>query len=203
MVYNTGVNSLQAFEPNEQMRLKGVKDCHGKKINWVAGGAKSTSLPEKYADWLTMASSFHWADFQTAIKEFWRILGTNGCFTALWNPRLIEVNTLFLEIEDELRKLQPNIKRVSSGRKGITKTLSDDLQNSEYFEDVIYVEGRHVIKMSTQRYLGAWSFVNDLRVQLRPEKFDDFLVFVEDKISSLDIIEATYITHAWTARRKG
>ena len=57
--------------------------------------------------------------------------------------------------------------------------------------------------MSTQRYLGAWRSVNDLRVQLGPQKFDDFLAFVEKKISNLDMIEATYITRAWTARRKG
>ncbi len=203
MVYKTGVNSVKAVEPNEQMRLKGIEDCNDKKINWVAGGAESTSLPVKSADWLTMASSFHWADFQTAIKEFWRVLRPNGCFTALWNPRLIEVSNLFLEIEGELKKLQPKIKRVSSGRSGITETLSDDLSNSQYFEDVIYVEGRHVVKMSTQRYLGAWRSVNDLRVQLGPQKFDEFLSFVEKKISNLDMIEATYITRAWTARRKG
>ena len=203
MVYKTGVNSVKAVEPNEQMRLKGIEDCNDTGINWVAGGAESTSLPEKSADWLTMASSFHWADYQTAIKEFWRVLRPNGCFTALWNPRLIEVSNLFLEIEGELKKLQPKIKRVSSGRSGITETLSDDLWNSQYFEDVIYVEGRHVVKMSTQRYLGAWRSVNDLRVQLGPQKFDDFLAFVEKKISNLDMIEATYITRAWTARRKG
>ena len=67
---------------------------------------------------------------------------------------------------------------------------------------MVYLEGRHVIKMSPERYLGAWRSVNDLRVQLGREKFDSFLAFVEQRIEDLDVIEATYLTRAWSARRK-
>ena len=56
--------------------------------------------------------------------------------------------------------------------------------------------------MSPDRYLGAWRSVNDLRVQLGPDKFDDFMEFVEQRIDGLDVIEATYLTRAWSARRK-
>jgi hypothetical protein len=45
--------------------------------------------------------------------------------------------------------------------------------------------------------------VNDLRVQLGPEKFTAFLAFVEQRIAGLQTIEATYLTRAWSARRKG
>ena len=47
----------------------------------------------------------------------------NGLFTALWNPRLIEVNPLLVEIEEYLKKLNPKLKRISSGRSGVTETL--------------------------------------------------------------------------------
>ena len=60
-----------------------------------------------------------------------------------------------------------------------------------------------MIKMSPARYLGAWRSVNDLRVQLGGEKFDSFLAFVECQIKDLEAIEATYLTRAWSARRKG
>ena len=43
------------------------------------------------------------------------------------------------------------------------------------FDDVVYIEGRHVIEMSKERYLGAWNSVNDLRAQLGPAKFGEFL----------------------------
>ena len=113
-----------------------------------------------------MASSFHWAKFDDALKEFHRVLRPNGIFCALWNPRLIEVNPLLVEIEEYLNNIKPNIKRVSSGRSGMTKTLTEDLNNSRFFKDVIYFEGRHVIYMTKARYVGAWRSVNDLQVQL-------------------------------------
>ena len=118
------------------------------------------------------------------------------------NPRLIEVNPLLVEIEEHLKTLRPNIKRLSSGRSGITETLTEQLWASPYFEDVVYLEGRHVVEMPPARYLGAWRSVNDLRVQLGGEKFDAFLAFVEHRVRGLKVIEATYLTRAWSARRK-
>jgi ubiquinone/menaquinone biosynthesis C-methylase UbiE len=203
MVFGKGVKSATAVEPNDDMRANGVKDSADTPIRWLAGCAERTGVPDASCDWLCMASSFHWADFAEATREFHRALRQNGRFTALWNPRLIEVNPLLVEIEAHLDTLRPNIKRVSSGRSGITETLTEQLWASPYFEDVVYLEGRHVIAMTPRRYLGAWRSVNDLRVQLGPEKFDAFLSYVEQRISGLDVIKATYLTRAWSARRKG
>jgi hypothetical protein len=147
-----------------------------------------------------MASSFHWADFDKATKEFHSLLRPNGLFTALWNPRLIEVNPTLVEIESYLSELNPSIERVSSGRSGITETLTERLLESRYFHDVVHMEGRHVVEMSPDRYLGAWKSVNDLQAQLGAAKFKEFLGRVEKRISGLDVIEATYLTRAWCAR---
>lgn len=203
MVHNAGVRTVTAVEPNEDMRNNGIADSQHTGIRWQAGNAEQTGLPTGSADWLSMASSFHWANFDTATQEFRRVLRPGGRFTALWNPRLIEVNPLLVEIEAHLDTLRPNIKRISSGRSGITETLTEQLWASPFFEDVVYLEGRHVIEMTPDRYLGAWRSVNDLRVQLGPEKFDAFLAFVEQRIAGLQVIEATYLTRAWSARRKG
>jgi len=202
MVHESGVRSSVAVEPNSDMRSNGENDSTDKKdIHWLSGSAENTGLESNSIDLLTMASSFHWADFDKATKEFHRVLKPGGRFTALWNPRLIEVNPLLVDIEAYLDTLRPNIKRVSSGRSGITETLTEKLWDSPYFEDIIYLEGRHIIKMSKDRYIGAWRSVNDLRVQLGPEKFDSFLEFVTEKISGIDVIEATYLTRAWSARK--
>jgi ubiquinone/menaquinone biosynthesis C-methylase UbiE len=198
-----GVSTAIAIEPNEDMRKKGIEASQQTAIRWQAGNAEDTGLSAQSADWLSMASSFHWANFETAIKEFHRVLRPSGQFTALWNPRLIEVNPLLIEIEAYLDTLRPNIKRVSSGRSGVTEVLTEKLLKSSFFEDVVYLEGRHVIEMTPDRYLGAWRSVNDLRVQLGPEKFQMFLSFVEGRVSKLKVIEATYLTRAWSARRKG
>ena len=53
--------------------------------------------------------------------------------------------------------------------------------------------------MARQDYENA---LNDLRVQLGPQKFDAFLGFVARRIEKLEAIEATYLTRAWSARRK-
>ena len=202
MVYGKGVKSVLAVEPNGDMRANGIVDSAGTTIRWLAGNAEQTRLPDASCDWISMASSFHWADFDKATREFHRVLRSNGRFTALWNPRLIEVNPLLREIEAHLDTLSPNIKRVSSGRSGITETLAEQFWASPYFEDVVYLEGRHVIAMTPERYIGAWRSVNDLRVQLGPEKFDTFLAFIGQRIGGLNVIEATYLTRAWSARRK-
>jgi ubiquinone/menaquinone biosynthesis C-methylase UbiE len=202
MVYRRGVRSVTAIEPNADMRNAGVADSGNTGIRWLEGGAERTGLGDACCDWVTMASSFHWAKFDVATREFHRLLHPGGRFTALWNPRLIEVNPLLVEIEAHLATLRPNIKRVSSGRSGITESLTQQLWSSPYFEDVVYLEGRHVISMTPERYLGAWRSVNDLRVQLGAEAFDAFLEFVERRTSGLKQIEATYLTRAWSARRK-
>ncbi len=201
MVHTAGVKTATAIEPNGDMRKCGIEDPNNGGIRWLAGSAEATGLPEGCADWVSMASSFHWAKFETATQEFYRILRPGGFFTALWNPRLIEVNPLLIEIEAHLDTLRPNIKRISSGRSGITETLTEQLSNSPYFKDVIYVEGRHVIQMTPERYLGAWRSVNDLRVQLGPKNFKTFLAYVQEKISGLNSIEATYLTRSWSACR--
>lgn len=203
MVYELGPASVRAVEPNDDMRETGIADSRETAIKWIAGSAEKTSLPDESADWVTMASSFHWADFDSATAEFHRVLRKEGRFTALWNPRLVEANPMLVEIEAELTNLNPNIERVSSGRSGMTESLTERLWGCTLFDDVVYLEGRHVIEMSPQRYLGAWRSVNDLRVQLGTEKFDQFISFVEDRVSKLSYIEATYLTRAWSARRKG
>ena len=83
----------------------------------------------------------------------------------------------------------------------MTKTINERLSNSPYFEDVVYIEGRHEILMNKNRYIGAWRSVNDLQAQLGPEKFNKFLKFIENKIKNKSSIKATYLTRSWTARR--
>ena len=78
---------------------EGKMNTKGKKIEWINGSAENTYLKSNSADWISMASSFHWADFDKAISEFHRVLRKGGIFTALWNPRLISINPILVEIE--------------------------------------------------------------------------------------------------------
>ena len=201
MVYQRGVKSAIAVEPNRKMRANGITDSIGTSI-LCCGAAENTGLDTASQDWVTMASSFHWAQFDSAISEFHRILRRGGWFTALWNPRLIERSPLLLEIDDYLHKLAPELQRVSSGRSGITHTLKEKINKSDYFKNVVYHEGEHTIKMSPERYVGIWRSVNDIPNQIGVDKFKIFLNFIENRLSDVELIDATYLTRAWSAIRR-
>ena len=76
----------------------------------------TSQLADNSCDLLSMASSFHWPDFDKATKEFYRVIRPQGVFVALWNPRYIEANPFLVEIENILKPMMPKMKRVSSGR---------------------------------------------------------------------------------------
>ncbi len=199
MISQAGVKKIYAVEPNDDMRTNAEQS--GDQVTWSKGSAENSGLADGSVDWVTMASSFHWADFDLAVKEFHRVLKPGGWFTALWNPRLIEVNPLLVEIEDYIKSVLPNLERVSSGRSGITNVLTDKLEKCSYFEDVTYLEAKHIINMSPERYIGTWRSVNDLQVKMGKDRFEEFISFVEDKTNDLQEIQSTYLTRAWFARR--
>ncbi len=196
-----GLHSVVAVEPNDEMRGQGIETSAGTDIAWIKGSAEATGLPDGSVDLVSMASSLHWADFDKACDEFHRILRPGGVFVALWNPRFIEANPLLVEIETEIARLRPDIRRVSSGRSGITERLTDMLSAKPQFAEVLYLEGRHSAHQTPGQYMGAWRSVNDLQVQLGPDLFRKFLDFAEKRIAGLTAIETTYVTRAWAARR--
>jgi SAM-dependent methyltransferase len=195
------LRSVTAVEPSDEMRRQGMRTSQAFNIEWRRGSAEETGLPTGAYDLVSMASSFHWTDFDRACAEFQRILRPGGRFVALWNPRMVELNPLLAEIEQEITKLNPSVKRVSSGRSGLTGQLTEKLWATPGFDDVVYLEARHSAKQTVEQYLGAWRSVNDLRVQLGPELFNRFLDVVERKTAGLREIETTYLTRAWVARR--
>jgi ubiquinone/menaquinone biosynthesis C-methylase UbiE len=201
MLAKRGLHSVVAVEPNDDMRGQGIETSRDSSVAWRQGSAEATGLPDGSVDLVSMASSFHWADFDKACAEFHRILRPGGVFVALWNPRLIEVNPLLVEIEAQIAKLKPAMQRVSSGRSGLTERLTDLLSAKALFADVLYLEGRHSMKQTPAQYLGAWRSVNDLQVQLGPELFNKFLDYVAQRTAGLASIDTTYLTRAWAARR--
>jgi ubiquinone/menaquinone biosynthesis C-methylase UbiE len=183
------------------MRAQGIDTSRGANIVWYKGSAEDTGLPDGSADLVSMASSLHWTDFDKACAEFHRILRPGGAFAALWNPRFIEANPLLVEIEAQISHLKPVLRRVSSGRSGLTERLTDLLSAKPQFAEVLYLEARHSLHPTPEQYIGAWRSVNDLQVQLGPELFSKFLDFTEKRIAGLTAIETTSVTRAWVARR--
>ncbi|CAO3411520.1 hypothetical protein [Azospirillum largimobile] len=202
MLEQRGWRSVIAVEPNDAMRTQGIAQSRDTRIDWRAGSGEATGLPEGSCDFVSMASSFHWVDFERGTAEFARILRPGGRFVALWNPRAIEDSPLLMEIEGWIGDYVPGLTRVSSGRGGSTEALMNRLAQSPHYEDMVYVEGRSVRKMAPDQYLGAWRSVNDLRAQMGDGRFQAFLDRIQARISGLPAIETTYLTRAWSVRRR-
>ena len=193
---------IYAVEPNDAMRKQGILQNGSYNIKWFDGSAEDTGLKESSCDFVTMASSFHWPDFNKAIKEFARILKPSGYFMALWNTRHYEINPLLVDIENKLHVIVPGMKRISSGRSEFCENLTQRLNDNIYFDDVLYLEGTHKESQSIGRYIGIWESVNDIRVQAGNEKFNMFIDYIREKTKNLNFIEVEYITRAWIAKCK-
>lgn len=195
------IGNVVAVEPNENMRAQGQSHDNNHDIDWRNGSAENTNLETSQYDLVSMASSFHWADFDIAMKEFARILKPQGRFVALWNPRYIDDNPILVDIEHKLKQLAPNLKRVSSGKSDFVEQLADKLASHDDFENFIYLEGKHAMRMTKEQYIGAWRSVNDVQSQLG-NKFDEFIGYIDEKIADHPYISATYLTRAFTVTKK-
>jgi SAM-dependent methyltransferase len=202
MLAKTGFRSVTAVEPNDKMREAGIADSAGLPISWRTGTGEHTGLADASADLISMASSFHWVNFDQGTEEFSRVLRPGGWFVALWNPRLIEANPALANIEAELSRLKQTMKRVSSAHPEMIKALADRLYSHPKFDDVVVLEGRHVAEQSVDRYIGIWKSVNDVRVQLGEEKFSQFLDYAREQLDGTATVEVTYLTRAVVARLK-
>lgn len=190
-----------AVEPNDAMREEGVKYTSRFSVTWSKGSGEETGLPSASADWLLMGSSFHWVKLSLGLAEFSRVLKPGGYFTCLWNPRDLERSPLHKRIEERIYSLAPEIQRVSSGSGKYTATLFDDLVSTGHFKDPVFVEARHEIAMTPERYMGAWHSTNDIQAQAGPDRWKKIIAAIEEEISGLDMILVPYKTRAWTVQR--
>lgn len=194
---------VRAVEPCDAMREQGQAYTEGCGVRWFKGTGESTGLPTAGVNWLTMASSFHWVKQPEGLREFHRVIKPGGHLTVLWNPRDIEASPLHQRIDALVGEWVPGLKRVSSGHEKNTRDWTRELTDSGLFEDVLFMEARHQIVMSHERYLGAWRSVNDIQAQAGPERFERLLEAIEAIIAPFPEVLVPYKTRAWTARRRG
>jgi ubiquinone/menaquinone biosynthesis C-methylase UbiE len=190
---------ILAIEPNEDMLNQGVIDSEGYSIEWRQGSAENLPIQDSSVQWVTMASSFHWANFEKSISEFSRVLMPGGYFTAVWNPRFFESNPKLVRVEEWIDQ-HLTTPRVSSGRSGITSKLTQMLEESEFIQKVAYIEGKHKQPMSRELYITAWRSTNDIQVKLGPKLFEELIDFIKDLFAPNEVIETEYWTRSWTAK---
>lgn len=202
MLANMHCSSVTAIEPNDEMRTMGMQHPVNHSIQWHKGSGEHTGLQDESVDLLSMASSFHWVNFEAGTKEFHRVLRPEGRFVALWNPRYIDDNPLLIDIEKKMYELAPHIKRISSGKSDFVNAISQRLLNSIYFTDLVYLEGRHQVQLTPEQYIGVWNSVNDVRAQMGEKLFTEFMHYIKEKIIAQTTIACTYLTRAWIVKKK-
>lgn len=188
-----------AVEPNEAMRAEAAKHSWGGFV-WSEGFAETTGLEDNCVKWALMGSSFHWADSEVAVKEFYRVLVPGGFFTAIWNPRNIESSELHKSIEDAVYEEIPEMKRVSSGKSISMKEMKEKLLGGGYFKNILFMEAPHMETMTKERYMNTWKSVNDIQVQAGEDGFQRILGKIENIIAKYDEIEVPYLSRAWTVQ---
>lgn len=200
MLASKSFGHLTAIEPNDNMRACGIQDSKHLPIEWRSGSGETTGLPDNSVDFVSMASSFHWVNFEKGIQEFHRVLRPDGLFVAIWNPRFIENSPLLMEIEQMIYEIKPDIQRVSSGKSDYVQNLSKRLSAVSEFKDLIYIEGFHDQAFTKEQYIGVWNSVNDIRAQLGEEAFSHFIEKINEKIKNYPTITCRYLTRAWIAK---
>lgn len=192
-----------AVEPNDAMRGEAIRlGSTTSRFSWASGSAESTGLPDHCADWVLMASSFHWTNPELSLPEFHRVLRPGGFFTALWNPRDLESSELHKRIEARIHTLVPGITRVSSGSSKYTQNIEKTLVSTGHFDRLIFMEAAHQEFMTHERYIGAWRSVNDIQAQAGPKVFASILEAISEEIADVETIAVPYKTRAWTVQAK-
>jgi SAM-dependent methyltransferase len=189
-----------AVEPNGAMRKEGERLGLAGFV-WREGSAEATDLEPGSIDWITMASAFHWAEPQAALREFHRILRPGGALTLLWNPRDLEQDPLQARIEARIRALAPTVRRRSSGAAAYTGQVEPALLTSELFDSLLFLEAPHQETMTRERHLGAWASVNDLRSQVGEAAWPKVLEAITEELAEHETVKVRYRTRAWHVRK--
>ena len=77
--------TVDAVEPNPQMRQIGIERTEDRGVTWRAATAESTGLAGGAYSLVTFGSSFNVVDRQAALAEAARLLNPDGVFACLWN----------------------------------------------------------------------------------------------------------------------
>ncbi len=190
-----------AVEPNDAMRDEGIKYTSGfENVTWVKGSGELTNVDSGVADWVIMASSFHWTDPNKSLPEFSRLLKEQGNFTAIWNPRNIQASEFHTNIENEIKTIVPELSRVSSGSQS-AKQWEYILTSTGHFQDCLFMETDHLEIMTKERYLGAWHSVNDIQAQAGEKRWLEIINMIENETKDMESIEVPYKIRAWTVRK--
>ena len=121
LLLSNGLNVI-GVEPNDEMR-KYAEENLGDYSNFTSidGSAENTTLDSKSIDIVTVAQAFHWFNIDNSIREFYRILKTDGAIVLLWNVRKCSNSSFQAEYEELINTHCPDYKSVDHKKRTLYK----------------------------------------------------------------------------------
>ena len=141
---------VQAVEPNDNMRMYGIKNTEGMNVIWSEGIGEDTGLKSESVNAVFFGSSFNVVNTKKTLNEVSRILKPNGWFSCMWNHRDTE-DKLQKEIEKIIFKFIPNY---SYGSR--RSDPSQILLSSNKFNKVDNITKAFRVDMKRQDIIDAW-----------------------------------------------
>jgi ubiquinone/menaquinone biosynthesis C-methylase UbiE len=184
--------AVNAVEPNDEMRSRGVRNTRGLPVTWREGTGEQTGLDAGSVKAVTFGSSFNVVDQRAALREARRIVEPRGWFCCLWNHR---------DLDDPLQgRIEAIIRRAiadydyGSRREDPTPVLT----LSGLFEGVQPFSAGFQVQMSRAAAIDAWRSHGTLARQAGarfPEIVDAIAAELDD-----DVVSVAYTTRGWYAR---
>ena len=183
---------VDAVEPNEEMRRRGILNSSGLSIHWHDATAEVTGLAAGKYQLVTFGSSFNVVDAATALSEVARILRPGGWLACMWNHRNL-ADPLQAEIEAIIRR---NIPSYSYGTR--RESPAPAIDASKLFGAVQALEEPFVVKMPTADYVEAWRSHATLQRQAG-DKFVRVIDEIEKFVGNPSVLDVPYATRIWYA----
>ncbi len=190
--------SVNAIEPNQQMREQGQLQCgHWPHINWFKGAAENSQQPDNSADLISFGSSFNVVDKELALRESLRVCKSGGWFLAVWNHRDL-TQGLQAQIEGYINS------KIVDYRYGTRRQdHTDYLIETGLFSEVKVYKEEFLFKQTQDDVIQAWYSHATLQRQAGP-KYIDILKGIENIIRKQTnaIITTPFYSQAWLAQFK-
>ena len=193
--------ALFAIEPNESLLETGSKLLNKKKsVFWMKGIAENLPFSENSISFISMASVFNLLDHKKALQEAYRVLEPGGILALLWNPIEKEKSKHLFVAERYLRSLLPEIEKTSQKKAKLSTHLKSMLKYNKFI-NIEYLEYHDAYQFSAENMKNLWTYTNKLRMKMPPEKYNSFLLFLENQFNSTVIYDIKCTTKCWTAQK--
>lgn len=184
--------TVDAVEPNDAMRVFGIRNTSGLPVTWRDGTGERTGLPDASYEAALFGSSFNVVDQAATLREVSRILRPKGWFGCMWNHR---------DLDDALqRRIEALIVRHIPGY-DYGKRREDPSQvivDSSLFGPVQAIEDAFVAHFDRKDFIEAWRSHATLARQA-----DGQFAAIIDEIAAIiptSPVAVPYVTRIWFAQ---